>query len=39
MNLKCLFFSGIDKLDDGLYFAKLSQIESFLNKKITEKSE
>ena len=38
MNLKCLFFSGIDKLDDGLYFAKLSQIQSFLNK-ITEKSE
>ncbi len=36
--LKCLFFSGIDQANDGLYFAKLAQIESFLAKKINEKA-
>ena len=38
LDLKCLFFSGIDQVDDGLYFAKLAQIESFLTKKIIEKA-
>ena len=38
LDLKCLFFSGIDQVDDGLYFAKLAQIESFLAKKIIEKA-
>ena len=37
-DLKCLFFSGIDQVNDGLYFAKLAQIESFLTKKIIEKA-
>tara|TARA_B100001057_G_scaffold386463_1_gene393408 strand:+ start:7009 stop:8043 length:1035 start_codon:yes stop_codon:yes gene_type:complete len=38
LDLKCLFFSGIDQVDDGLYFAKISQIEAFLTKKIIEKA-
>lgn len=36
--LKCLFFSGIDQANDGLYFAKLAQIESFLTKKLNEEA-
>ena len=38
LDLKCLFFSGMDQVDDGLYFAKISQIEAFLTKKIIEKA-
>ena len=33
---KCMFFSGIDKVTDGAYFAKLDQVESFLLKKLKE---
>ena len=38
LDLKCLFFSGIDQVHDGLYFSKIAQIESFLTKKIIEKA-
>ena len=33
---KCMFFSGIEKAEDGAYFAKLDQIEAYLLKKIRE---
>ena len=33
---KCMFFSGIDKVTDGAYFAKLDQVESYLLKKLKE---
>ena len=36
MKNKCMFLSGIDNYDDGLYFAKVDQIESFLLKKLQE---
>ena len=27
---KCMFLSGVDKVQDGLYFAKLDQIETHI---------
>ncbi len=33
---KCMFLSGIDKVEDGLYFAKLDQIETHILNKIKE---
>ena len=33
---KCMFFSGIDKVKDGAYYAKVDQIEAYLLKKIKE---
>ena len=36
---KCMFFSGIDKVTDGAYFAKLDQVESYLLKKLKEELE
>ena len=36
---KCMFFSGIDKVTDGAYFAKLDQVESYLLKKLKEEIE
>ena len=27
---KCMFLSGVDKVEDGLYFAKLDQIETHI---------
>lgn len=36
LSAKCMFFSGIDKVADGAYFAKLDQIESYLLKKLKE---
>ena len=35
----CMFFSGIDKLDDGLFFARVDQIKSHLLNKIKQKTE
>ena len=39
LSKKCMFFSGIDKLKDGAYFAKLDQVESYLSKKLKEEIE
>jgi flagellar biosynthesis GTPase FlhF len=36
LSAKCMFFSGIDKVTDGAYFAKIDQIESYLLKKLKE---
>ncbi len=36
---RCMFFSGIDKVTDGAYFAKLDQVESYLLKKLKEEIE
>ena len=36
LSKKCMFFSGIDRVADGAYFAKLDQIESYLFKKLKE---
>lgn len=36
LSKKCMFFSGIDRVTDGAYFAKLDQIESYLFKKLKE---
>jgi hypothetical protein len=33
---KCMFFSGMDKVKDGAYYAKVDQIEAYLLKKIKE---
>ena len=36
---KCMFFSGIDKINDGLYFAKVDQIKSHLLNKLNREVE
>jgi flagellar biosynthesis GTPase FlhF len=36
---KCMFFSGIDKINDGLYFAKVDQIKSHLFNKLNKEVE
>ena len=36
---KCMFLSGIDKINDGLYFAKVDQIKSYLLNKLNEEIE
>ena len=36
---KCMFFSGMDKVDDGAYYSKVDQIEAYLLKKIKEEIE
>lgn len=36
LSKKCMFFSGIDRVTDGAYFAKLDQIEAYLLKKLKE---
>lgn len=36
MSKKCMFLSGIDKLEDGLYYAKLDQIETHIQNKLKE---
>ena len=33
---KCMFFSGMDKVEDGAYYSKVDQIEAYLLKKIQE---
>jgi len=33
---KCMFFSGMDKVQDGAYYSKVDQIEAYLLKKIKE---
>ena len=33
---KCMFFSGMDKVEDGAYYSKVDQIKSYLLKKIKE---
>jgi energy-coupling factor transporter ATP-binding protein EcfA2 len=33
---RCMFFSGIDKVKDGAYYAKVDQIEAYSLKKIKE---
>ena len=33
---KCMFFSGMDKVREGAYYAKVDQIEAYLLKKIKE---
>jgi predicted kinase len=33
---KCMFFSGMDKVEDGAYYSKVDQIEAYLLKKIKE---
>lgn len=33
---KCMFLSGVDKVQDGLYFAKLDQIETHILNKVKE---
>ncbi len=36
---KCMFFSGMDKVDDGAYYSKVDQIEAYLLKKLKEEIE
>ena len=36
---KCMFFSGMDKVDDGAYYSKVDQIEAYLLKKLKEETE
>ena len=36
---KCMFFSGIDKINDGLYFAKVDQIKAHLLNKLNKEVE
>jgi hypothetical protein len=36
MSKKCMFLSGIDKVEDGLYYAKLDQIETHIQNKLKE---
>ena len=36
---KCMFFSGIDKVDDVAYNSKVDQIEAYLLKKLKEEIE
>ena len=36
LSQKCMFFSGIDRVTDGAYFAKVDQIEAYLLKKLKE---
>ncbi len=36
MSKKCMFLSGIDKLEEGLYYAKLDQIETHIQNKLKE---
>ena len=31
---KCMFFYGMDKVEDGAYYSKVDQIKSYLLKKI-----
>ena len=33
---KCMFFSGMDKVEDGAYYSKVDQIEAYLLKKLKE---
>ena len=33
---KCMFLSVVDKVQDGLYFAKLDQIETHILNKVKE---
>ena len=35
---KCMFFSGMDKVEDGAYYSKVDQIEAYLLKKLKEES-
>ena len=36
---KCMFFSGMDKVDDGAYYSKVDQIEAYLLKKLKDETE
>ena len=33
---KCMFFSGMDKVEEGAYYSKVDQIEAYLLKKLKE---
>ena len=35
---KCMFFSGMDKVEDGAYYSKVDQIEAYLLKKLKEET-